>query len=230
MRSRASTTAALVATAVAMLAVALLLTPAATSAGNPDPNLERDLVALTNVDRTSNGLGALLDESRLIGLARERSDDMLIRDYFSHDIPPAGEKVFAEMGRRGIRYELAGENLEWNGSARAATVQFARQDFMNSPTHRANVLRDVFTRIGVGAIPGTNRVMFTVLFMKPAAGDPAAAPAPPPAPAPVSPPAIAPLEIVAEVITVEEGGDFASPFEVVIDTTIGRSLGVPGRE
>jgi uncharacterized protein YkwD len=156
------------------LAVAV---PAA--AADPLPSLERDLVALTNVDRTSNGLNALIEDDRLIGVARERSQDMLDRDYFSHDIPPNGEKVFAVLDRKAIPFQSAGENLAWNTAAKDATVQKAETDFMNSPAHRANILHNGFVSIGVGAQPGTSRFMYTVLFMKPF-GSQAAPPAPAP--------------------------------------------------
>jgi uncharacterized protein YkwD len=45
-------------------------------------------------------------------------------------------------------------------------VQRAEQDFMNSPLHRANILRSDYDTIGVGAVPGSGRNMFTVLFMR----------------------------------------------------------------
>src|SRR2546428_385155 len=69
------------------------------AAADPVASLERDLVALTNVDRTSNGLNALIEDDSLVGVSRERSQDMLDRDYFSHEIPPNGEKVFAVLDR-----------------------------------------------------------------------------------------------------------------------------------
>ena len=71
------------------------LTPYWAQAAAANPRLERELMALTNVDRTSNGRTALLEQDQLIGLARERSDDMITRDYFAHEIPPTGERVFA---------------------------------------------------------------------------------------------------------------------------------------
>ena len=141
------------------------LAPAVSAA--PDPEIERDLVALTNVDRTSNGLSSLIEESVLVEIGRERSADMVARNYFSHDIPPDGEKVFAIMDRRRVPFESAGENLAWNNAGVSATVQHAEKDFMNSPTHRANIMRGAFTRIGVGAEVGADKTMFTVLFMKP---------------------------------------------------------------
>jgi len=150
----------------AMLGALLVCTTSGTFAA-ADESIERELIRITNVDRTSNGLGSLLPEARLTGLARERSEDMQARDYFAHEIPPNGEKVFSEMDRRGWSYEMAGENLGWNTAARDATVQFVERDFMNSPSHRVNVLRDGFTQIGVGSVPRPDRIMHTVLFLLP---------------------------------------------------------------
>lgn len=169
-------------TAVGVLLLLLATTTGAIAA--PDETIERELIRMTNVDRTSNGLGALLPETRLTGLARERSEDMQTRNYFSHQIPPSNERVFAEMDRRGFVYEAAGENLGWNSAARDATVQFVQRDFMNSPSHRENVLRAAFTQIGVGSVPGTGRIMHTVLFLKPSEAPAAVAPPPPPPAAP----------------------------------------------
>jgi len=169
------------------LAIGMSLLVAAPQAlAAADEGLERELIRMTNLDRTSNGLGSLLPETTLTGLARERSEDMQTRNYFAHEIPPSGEKVFAEMDRRGWLYEAAGENLGWNSAARDATIQFVQRDFMNSPSHRSNVLKEVFTQIGVGSVPGTGRIMHTVLFLKPMeprASAPPNPPAPPAAPA-----------------------------------------------
>lgn len=154
------------ASVVGLALVAGLVAPQGIAAA-PDPRLERDLVAITNVDRTSNGLSALIEDGQLIEIARERSEDMIQRDYFSHEIPPTGERVFAIMDRRGVPFEVAGENLGWNTAGREATVQHVEKDFMNSPSHRSNILRDVFTTIGVGAVPAPDRIMYSVLFMKP---------------------------------------------------------------
>ena len=143
----------------------MALLPTRDAAALADPRLERDLVALTNVDRSSNGLSALLESDGLIDLARERSDDMLTRGYFGHEIPPNGELVFALMQRRGIDYRAAGENLASNNAGQSATVQRAQQDFMNSPLHRGNILSREFSVIGVGAIPSSAKTMYTVLFM-----------------------------------------------------------------
>ena len=51
------------------------------------------LFALTNLDRTSNGRRALLPDDRLSTMATSRAEDMIARDYFSHQIPPSGITV-----------------------------------------------------------------------------------------------------------------------------------------
>ena len=171
---------------VAMAGVGLA--PELAHAAAANPRLERELVALTNVDRTSNGLTSLIEQDQLIDLARERSDDMLNRNYFAHEIPPTGALVFTLMKDRGIPYRIAGENLAWNNSPETTSVQRAEQDFMNSTAHRANILKSEFDSIGVGAIPSTAKIMYTVLFMRPfdqpSAPEPAAPAAEALAPAP----------------------------------------------
>jgi uncharacterized protein YkwD len=48
-----------------------------------------------------------------------------------------------------VSYLLAGENL-----ALAQTVPIAHRGLMNSPGHRANILRPQFGRLGVGVLDG----------------------------------------------------------------------------
>jgi uncharacterized protein YkwD len=188
------------------LVVALLaIGPLAGGAQN-DPALERDLLALTNADRTSNGLPSLAADARLVEIARERSDDMVARNYFSHDIPPDGRKVFDLMLARGVDYETAGENIAQNNAARDGTVQLAQQGFMNSPGHRQNILRSAFTTIGIGVTQGGGRFMYTVVFMRPFATE-----------------AGVPIDLGS---VSADGGGPASPVETVVDSVIGRNLGL----
>ena len=126
-----------------------------------------ELTALTNISRTSNGLRALLQDSRLNVMATERSDDMVRRDYFSHTIPPNDTTVVDIMESLGVRFVAAGENIAWNTALDFATVQGASEDFMNSPHHRQNLLDPRWNRLGAGAAQGgeKNRKMYTVLFL-----------------------------------------------------------------
>jgi uncharacterized protein YkwD len=149
---------------------------------------ESQLVALTNQARTSRGLPALKVDSALTSIARWRSKDMIVRDYFSHDIPsPPGGRVFNEMDRRGYCYSLAGENIGWNTYPDDVATQQIQQMFMASAGHRANILGSRWDHIGVGAYKGSSgKKIWTVLFAdkcgSSAAPKATARPAPRPAP------------------------------------------------
>src|SRR5665647_1921685 len=60
---------------------------------------EQQLFTLTNQARATS-LPPLRWDSVLAGIARWRSQDMATRDYFSHNIPPSGEMVFAVMTQK----------------------------------------------------------------------------------------------------------------------------------
>jgi uncharacterized protein YkwD len=53
------------------------------------------------------------------------------------------------MRRSRLRFLAAGENL-----ALARTLPMAHQGLMNSPGHRANILRASFGRVGIGIADG----------------------------------------------------------------------------
>ena len=125
---------------------------------------EAQLVELVNADRVANGLGPLHFGPELTALARWRSEDMLARDYLSHDI--GGYQVFQVLEERGDSYRVAGENLAFNYAGEQA-VPAAEDALMNSPTHRANILRPDFTHIGVGiAVGADGKYLFTQLFKR----------------------------------------------------------------
>ena len=81
-------------------------------------------------------------------MARAHADDMFKRGYFAHDTPE-GVDPFQRMQNAGIVFGLAGENL-----ALAPTLEIAHTGLMNSPGHRANILRDGFRKIGIGVLDG----------------------------------------------------------------------------
>jgi hypothetical protein len=129
---------------------------------------ERELITLTNSDRTSNGLPSLRPNDPLAGVARGRSQDMADRNYFSHEIPPDGHYFEQELPPAGIDYRLAGENIARNNAPDRETVQRAQTGFRNSPPHRANILESQYREIGVGAWDRADGMKyFTVLFLTP---------------------------------------------------------------
>ncbi|MEA2573116.1 MAG: hypothetical protein QOH93_414 [Chloroflexia bacterium] len=113
-----------------------------------DPSTEQAMLDLVNRERTSRGLEPLVMDPDLVLLARAHAEDMFKRGYFAHDTPE-GVDPFQRMDKANIQYRLAGENL-----ALAPTLDIAHNGLMNSPGHRANILKDGFRKVGIGVLDG----------------------------------------------------------------------------
>jgi uncharacterized YkwD family protein len=111
-----------------------------------DSDAEQRMLDLVNTERARTGLQPLAADERLRRVARAQSLEMFERDYFSHTSPTAGSP-FDRMHTAGITFQVAGENLAY-----APNVEVAHQGLMNSPGHRANILRPEFGRVGIGVI------------------------------------------------------------------------------
>ncbi len=173
---------------LSLLGALLALATASVVAIDP-PQAEEELIILTNVDRTSNGVSALVPDDALGGVARFRSEDMVARGYFSHFIPPEGRQVFDILDERGVPYLRAGENLGRNNSPDYITVQTVEQAFMNSPRHRAILLWPGYTNLGTGVAEGGEGMkVYTVLFTQAPSGVPAPQATPTPTPRPSAAP------------------------------------------
>jgi uncharacterized protein YkwD len=117
----------------------------------PRAELERRMLDLVNQERRANGLQPLEADPELTEVARRHSADMFARGYFAHDTPE-GITPFDRMRESGVRFLTAGENL-----ALAPTIEVAHTGLMNSPGHRANILRREFGRVGIGVMDGGMR-------------------------------------------------------------------------
>ena len=117
----------------------------------PRPDLEKQMLDLVNRERQSAGLQPLAPDPELTEVARRHSADMFARGYFAHDTPE-GLTPFDRMRASGVRFITAGENL-----ALAPTISVAHTGLMNSPGHRANILRREFGRVGIGVMDGGMR-------------------------------------------------------------------------
>lgn len=117
----------------------------------PRPDLEKQMLDLVNQERVANGLRPLVADPELTEVARRHSADMFARGYFAHDTPE-GLSPFDRMREADVQFLTAGENL-----ALAPTVSVAHTGLMNSPGHRANILRPQFGRVGIGIMDGGMR-------------------------------------------------------------------------
>ena len=127
--------------------------PLAFTVGNPRPrpDLEAQMLVLVNKERAGQGLTPLRADPELAEVARAHSRDMFARGYFSH-VTPEGKDPFDRIRAAHVSYRTAGENL-----ALAPTLPQAHQGLMNSPGHRANILRPAFGRVGIGIVDGGRR-------------------------------------------------------------------------
>ena len=122
--------------------------PFAVEQAKPRPDLEIEMLQLINDERVKANLPALKIDEELTPVARQHSEDMFARSYFSHH-SPEGDTPFDRIRKADITFLTAGENL-----AIAQTLPLAHEGLMNSPGHRANILRPAFGRVGIGILDG----------------------------------------------------------------------------
>ncbi len=110
------------------------------------------IIAQTNVQRYNNGmLPPLFENEELNATALAKAQDMFAKQYFEH-ISPSGIGPGELAKSHGYEYIVEGENLILgNFKDEQEVVQL----WMDSPGHRANILNDRFTEIGVAVIKGT---------------------------------------------------------------------------
>jgi len=110
-----------------------------------------DVVALANTDRAQSGVaGNLAEDARLDAAAQAVANDMAAKGYFSH-VAPGGTTPWYWLKRAGYYYWSAGQNLAVNFD----DAQSLNSAWMNSPTHRANIVNAGYSRIGIGIAHGT---------------------------------------------------------------------------
>ncbi len=107
------------------------------------------LVDLTNDVRVSNNEKTLSRSVILDNAAKLKAQDMARLGYFAHT-SPEGLTPWYWFKESGYAFVYAGENLAINFSE-SVDVQNA---WMNSPTHKANLLNDKFTEIGIATVDG----------------------------------------------------------------------------
>lgn len=107
------------------------------------------LVDLANVDRSTHGLANLTVNPKLVAVAQAKANDMAAKGYFSH-VSPDGVEPWHWFRQEGYAYTFAGENLAVDFSD-SGDVERA---WMNSPTHRDNILNAKFTEIGIATAQG----------------------------------------------------------------------------
>lgn len=117
--------------------------------------LELYMLGLINEARAEHNLAALVMEQHLNDAAEDHSVDMIQEDFFAHDAPD-GESAHDRIVAAG--FDLAGqwwtgENLSIstaNGESYYDEIDVMFEGLMNSTGHRANILSENYTYVGIG--------------------------------------------------------------------------------
>lgn len=111
------------------------------------------LLADTNEERTKNSKPALTLNEKLNQSALDKCKDMVSSNYWNHN-DKEGREPWRFMTATGYAYGKAGENLAFGFSSESAVVN----GWMNSQSHKDNLLDGAFTEVGFGTCLSDNFV------------------------------------------------------------------------
>ena len=168
-RHASSRLAAVIVAALAMVTMLLPASPALANAAD-----ENHFVSRANAERAAAGLPALAHVADLQAVARKHAQTMASSNNLHHN-PSLTTDV--------TNWLRVAENVGYGGSAEVVHVAF-----MNSPSHRANIMDARVSQIGVGVVWSGTRLWVTQVFRAPTGAATTAplvaGPAPAPAPTP----------------------------------------------
>lgn len=107
------------------------------------------LANLTNDERQTQKLDTLTINPILNNAAELKARDMAEKGYFAHT-SPEGKTPWYWLSKVGYQYQYAGENLAINFN----DSKDVTDAWMNSPTHRANIVKDKYSEVGTGIATG----------------------------------------------------------------------------
>ncbi len=121
---------------------------------------EKRMLDLHNERRRSQELRRLCVHPALQRAAREHSQDMIRRDYFRHG------DVGKRLKRHGYNWSTYGENILSDPGSPSPGPTF--DGWMDSQSHRDNILSRRFKEVGIGLATGTHngerKTMWTADF------------------------------------------------------------------
>ncbi len=132
-------------------------------------NIEEELVKKINEVRIKNGAKPLTLDTSLCYVARNYSKRMLTYNFFAHVDPYTGLDALGRLKKNGILYPSVGENL--------AFIEYNQKDYpvvdkvielwMDSPPHKATMLSNKYSLLGVGVYCEKGKCYITSLYASP---------------------------------------------------------------
>ncbi len=120
-----------------------------------------EIIRLTNLERQQSGLLPLTVNSKLTAAAQAKATNMFALNYWAH-VSPTGIQPWFFISQSGYAYRYAGENLARDFSDPQSVVQA----WMNSPSHKDNLLNSRYTDIGVAVMDGSLEGRDTTLVVQ----------------------------------------------------------------
>jgi len=126
----------------------------------------REIIKFTNKSRIASNLSPLKTNAQLDLAASKKLNDMATEEYFAH-ISPTGVNPWFWIKQSQYQYRVAGENLAIGFPTAKETVLA----WLDSPSHRENVLNSQYTEIGVAVkaveIDGNDGILVVQMFGSP---------------------------------------------------------------
>lgn len=119
------------------------------------------VIDLTNKERVKAGLPQLQVDSKLTAAALNKATNMFKKNYWAHTAPD-GTEPWKFVNDSGYKYRYAGENLARD----FATADTAMSAWMDSPSHKDNILSSRYQDIGVAVVKGELNGVQTTLIVQ----------------------------------------------------------------
>ena len=115
----------------------------------------------TNLLRQKSGLPILKYNQVLSDSATAKAKNMFAENYWAHN-SPSGKTPWDFFRQVNYQYSIAGENLAKD----FYNTDSMMKAWMNSPTHKANIVSPKYQEIGIGVVNGVLRGVKTTLVVQ----------------------------------------------------------------
>lgn len=122
---------------------------------------QQEIIALTNQERQKMGLEPLVEDERLNAAAAAKAQNMFEENYWAH-YSPSGRDPWGFILASGYKFSYAGENLARNFYTSPDIVNA----WMNSPSHKENIINPKYKNIGIAVAEGQLKGEKTVLVVQ----------------------------------------------------------------
>lgn len=119
------------------------------------------IIEITNQKRGEQGLPPLSVDNKLNDAAQRKAGDMFAFNYWAHN-SPSGRTPWTFFNEAGYRYLYAGENLARDFMNPESVVDA----WLNSPSHRDNLMNPNYKEIGIAVVNGTLNGVETTLVVQ----------------------------------------------------------------